>query len=371
MGGAASLHHPLSRPRTRTQPSVQPVVRCSALAASLLCEGQHELMGTQTKADTPASANTITLLDSEEIERFFVETTGMRPGYLQLSRGAANLKIRSVDLAGVTLIWSRAQTKARWRDEMTGGKLHIGFAVESDGSITSRGRAIGKDAAQVWMPGKEMDLIMGGPNLTLEIAVEPDLVEALGWTVSGDPLRRVRLPVVERLVRACQRASEAILLLRDEQESALSTRRNAVLWRDEILELLEPVIQPWLSPPGGDALSVITATTHYQLVQRGDDFMARLGLCDTFQVDELSQTLGVPRRSLFYAYRKVLGIGPRQYFELRRLHQLRQLLRQAESGETSVTSLAIELGFTDMGRMAASYRRQFGENPSYTLKCVR
>ena len=117
-------------------------------------------------------AEDIVLMDADEIEQFFVETTGMKPGYLQLSAGSGGLRSRVVELAGVTLVWSTAKGRARWRDEMTGDGLHVGFAVESSGPISSHGRAIEADEAQVWMPGREMDLVMAGANLTLDVGVE-------------------------------------------------------------------------------------------------------------------------------------------------------------------------------------------------------
>lgn len=317
------------------------------------------------------AAHSVMLLDAEEIERFFVETTGMKPGYLQLSRGPANLRLRSVELPGITLVWCRAETKARWCDEMTGDRLHVGFAIESNGTITSRGKSLDADAAQVWMPGREMDLIMGGPNLTLEIAVDNDLVESLGWNISGDPLKRVSQPQVSRLVRACSRATEAAENQHDpSRPESASAGRSAELWRDQILDLLEPVLEPWLTLPTSKAISAIASTPHYHLVKQGDGFMDDLGYTEPFHVEGLAQSLGIPRRSLFHAYRKVLGIGPRQYFELRRLHRLRQILRNTDESDATVTAVATELGFTDLGRLAANYRRQFGENPSDTLKRV-
>jgi len=79
--------------------------------------------------------------DADEIERFFLETIGMQPGYLQLSRGLADLRLRVVEIGGV-LVWCHARGKARWLDQMTGGALHFGFAVERDGPITIRGHDV-------------------------------------------------------------------------------------------------------------------------------------------------------------------------------------------------------------------------------------
>lgn len=309
----------------------------------------------------------IVLKDAEEIEQFFVETTGMKPGYLQLSAGSVGLRSRVVELAGVTLVWSTAQGRARWRDEMTGDGLHVGFAVESSGPILSRGRAVEADEAQVWMPGKEMDLILVGPNLTLDVGVEAGLVEELGWEFGGDPLKKVSRKALTRLLRTCRAATTTA------NNSVRGTKAsNAFLksqqWRDQVLDELEPVLLPWFPDSERQGSTPAPAAPYYSLVSRADDFFDGMDTGAHFKVDRLVESLGVPRRTVFHAYRKVLGVGPRRYFELKRLHIMRSRLRRASSSETTVTRIATDLGFGDMGRLAGHYKSHFGESPSQTLR---
>jgi AraC-like DNA-binding protein len=274
------------------------------------------------------------------------------------------------ELAGVTLIWSQAEARARWRDEMTGNKLHIGFAIECAGTITARGQSLGADVAQAWIPGEEMDLILDGPNLTLDLAVEAELVDKLGWQVAGDPVRRVPRDALRRLLRTCQRASAAMRFAPTEPLNAAAAG-VAELWRDQVLDELEPVLRPWLTQVDSDQSSLPTATIHYELIRRADDALDALSDGIPFTVDELAESLDVPRRTLFTAYRSLLRIGPREYLELKRLHRLRYLLKRADRGAVTVTTLAAELGFGDMGRLAKRYRSLFGENPSETTKRAR
>ena len=42
--------------------------------------------------------------------------------------------------------------------------------------------------------------------------------------------------------------------------------------------------------------------------------------------------------------------------------------RVPSNSDNTITKIAGEFGFSDMGRLAARYRQQFGENPSATLK---
>lgn len=61
-------------------------------------------------------------------------------------------------------------------------------------------------------------------------------------------------------------------------------------------------------------------------------------------------------------------MGPQGYLQLVRLHQLREHLLTTTPAETSITELAVELGFTHMGRLSAAYIKHFGEHPSKTLQ---
>ena len=177
------------------------------------------------------STHRIALRDADEIERFYLETTGMRPDYLQLSAGRAGIAMQVDELAGVTLVWSRVYGRSRWRDAMSGDGLHLGFAIESHGPIVVRGYEVGPTDVQVWIPGSEMDYLMAGPCLTLEIGVARVLVDELGWQFEGEPLRRVPQQLLERLVRTCRDASNA---------AARTTAVDGQQWRDQILDELLP-----------------------------------------------------------------------------------------------------------------------------------
>jgi len=88
------------------------------------------------------------------------------------------------------------------------------------------------------------------------------------------------------------------------------------------------------------------------------------------QLETLAAVAGVRPRTLEVHFRLYLGTTPLGWVRRTRLARIRQQLLAAGDG-ASVTEVAVANGFSQLGRFAAQYRRQFGELPSQTLKAVR
>jgi len=81
----------------------------------------------------------------------------------------------------------------------------------------------------------------------------------------------------------------------------------------------------------------------------------------------LALELGISLRSLTEACSGSIGLPPGRFLKLRRLNRIRRDLIRCRADERTVTSLAVEHGFTELGRFAGDYKRLFGELPSETL----
>jgi AraC-like DNA-binding protein len=83
---------------------------------------------------------------------------------------------------------------------------------------------------------------------------------------------------------------------------------------------------------------------------------------------EICAAVGAAERTLRVACEEHLAMGPIRYLSLRRMHLVhRELLRGNHSG-TTVTRIATDHGFWELGRFATAYRTMFGETPSATLR---
>lgn len=315
----------------------------------------------------PMTTEFLVLSDAEDIERYYSQTTGMVPDFMQLSRGQINLQMHAVYLDGVSIIWTRSGGRQRWRDTMEGEDLHFGFAIESEGPIVSRGCEIGPHDAQVWLPHREMELVMQGPLLTVDIGVAAPLVEQLGWQLDGEPTLPINPEALQRLSAICSSAT----LAASQQAQDKGGEETTHYWQEQVLDALEPVLEPWLSWQQESPRRNVADSRGYELVKQAESVFALADPMKTLDMDSLAADLGISRRSLFHVFRTTLGVGPRRFFELKRLYALRASLRQQDDASTTVTAEATQLGFSELGRLAGLYRDHFGETPSETLKGSR
>jgi methylphosphotriester-DNA--protein-cysteine methyltransferase len=85
-------------------------------------------------------------------------------------------------------------------------------------------------------------------------------------------------------------------------------------------------------------------------------------------IPEICKAIRVPDRTLRLCCQEHLGMGPKRYLLLRRMHLARRALRAAAPEARSVTDIATRYGFWQLGRFAVEYQSMFGESPSATLR---
>jgi AraC-like DNA-binding protein len=83
---------------------------------------------------------------------------------------------------------------------------------------------------------------------------------------------------------------------------------------------------------------------------------------------DVCASIGVPGRLLRACCAELLGMGPKQYLHLRRMHLAHAALLRADPEVDSVTEIATRYGFWELGRFSVAYRALFRELPSTTLK---
>jgi AraC-like DNA-binding protein len=104
-----------------------------------------------------------------------------------------------------------------------------------------------------------------------------------------------------------------------------------------------------------------------QIVHRLDEFL-QAHFDEPIYMSQLCDVTGVSERSLRNACYAVCGTSPKRYLTRRRMEAVRKALADAQPGEATVTRIATDYGFFELGRFAAVYSSLFGERPSQTLR---
>ena len=102
-------------------------------------------------------------------------------------------------------------------------------------------------------------------------------------------------------------------------------------------------------------------------LQRAENYVKQYASED-INVRDICRAAQVSQRTLEYTFSERFGLPPKAFLTAYRLNATRRELRTADPRTTKVTDIGNRWGFWHMGQFAASYRKQFGELPSATLR---
>jgi AraC-like DNA-binding protein len=102
-------------------------------------------------------------------------------------------------------------------------------------------------------------------------------------------------------------------------------------------------------------------------LRRAEEYlMANVG--NAICLADVCRETKVTVRTLSRTFASRHGLGPMGFLKQRRLEAANRALLAADPAETHVTDVALRYGFSQMGRFAVEYRRNFHEPPSQTLR---
>jgi AraC-like DNA-binding protein len=117
----------------------------------------------------------------------------------------------------------------------------------------------------------------------------------------------------------------------------------------------------------GDSFKSSRNLRHKVIVARFEDFLEANPNTPLY-LSEVCAGIGIAERTLRAACEEHIGMGPIRYLTLRRMHLARRALLRADPSKATVTEIATDHGFWELGRFSVTYRTMFGETPSLTLK---
>jgi AraC-like DNA-binding protein len=109
------------------------------------------------------------------------------------------------------------------------------------------------------------------------------------------------------------------------------------------------------------------ARQHAAIIARFEELLA-VNHDRPLYLAEICAAIRVSERTLRVCCQEHLGMGPVRYLWLRRMHLARGALILATPATATVTGIAMDYGFWELGRFAGKYRALFGESPSASLR---
>src|SRR5688572_11784066 len=104
-----------------------------------------------------------------------------------------------------------------------------------------------------------------------------------------------------------------------------------------------------------------------EIVERAEQLL-RGRTADPPPIAHLSQLIGVSERGLRNAFNAVRGMSPKRFVIHDRLSHVHRALSGPRATGATVTDIATEHGFCELGRFAGRYKAVFGETPSATRR---
>jgi transcriptional regulator GlxA family with amidase domain len=124
-----------------------------------------------------------------------------------------------------------------------------------------------------------------------------------------------------------------------------------------------------IPPVVGNGLTIRSCPSRLKVVARAEAVLQE-HRDEPMSIAALSEAVGVSERTLRNAFTDVYRQSPKRYLVTQRLLAVRNALRAAATPGATVTGIATDHGFFELGRFALKYKAAFGESPSHTLRAT-
>jgi AraC-like DNA-binding protein len=282
------------------------------------------------------------------------------------ARGDFRAKLMRIDL---TRLWlQRGRESLPWTLEVELGseRRPIFFlAGNNQSSIHHNGIELSPGDIVILRPGSTIYHRTGAARDWMSMSLMPnDLVEA-GRVLVGRELA----PPSETYVARPPRSVWSRLVHLHAIVGRLAETAPAILSHPEVARALERELEYAMITclaHGTPVESGLGHRHHRSAMVRLEEFL-EANAHRPLYLSEICAAVGVSERTLRVCCQEYLGLGPIRYLWLRRMQMVRRALAMAEPNAT-VTSIAADYGFWELGRFSVAYRKLFGESPSTTLR---
>ena len=312
------------------------------------------------------SALSVNAFHVDGFEGFQQAIQGSHVDVVQLERGRLQGMLTHIGVAEFSLSVGSFSIGIRTQRTAAEEKLIIGMLLSCESRVTHWSYDMQQGDVLVIPPELEHDGRFYGASSYAAIRMDlADVTQLFGaGTRLGDPAtwaQRNHFRAHPGIGAIAAGKLKRIVARLSSGDDTLS-KDSADFWRRAIIEAVTVTARHALPPDtGGPPLSAI------KLVRDVEAYVESVGLRPV-HISEICTQFGVSRRSLHRAFDETLGIGPVSFLRHKRLCNIHTALRECAPDRVTVSEVALQHGFTELGRFSQYYHALFGEYPSQTLR---
>ncbi len=300
-----------------------------------------------------------------EMLREHLATIGWAAVYRQLEAGQlqARLAVREVD--GVALVRTAVSHSVVGSCRSPDDMFTIAMSVSKNG-LRINGRSLDQEVLLVIPPKTDVHVSSVGSGWSaLFLLMSVDMLakylekycddSSLAETekITLFDLQKNQLAPLRRLVARAM-------------SKPLDTKTDAVDGSDIAAETSRLLVRPESDKKVGDPYGRLKK---HRIIVRAKEYVHE-HLKEVIPVIALCRYCAVSLSTLERIFTRELGISPNEYIRAARLHEVRRALLAANAEDFTIADIAMNSGFTHMGRFSRRYRTHFGRLPSEERRLV-
>jgi AraC-like DNA-binding protein len=252
--------------------------------------------------------------------------------------------------------------------QLAPGPAFVSLSAESKPLPVLRGTEMEPGDIIFHSRGERLHQSTPGPFVWNVIAIDPAQFEHYGRALAGVPFslppKGRTLQPSHRVTIGLRRLHSRICRLAETKPKTLSHSEVARAIEQALIQMLVTCLTTAGARTDGHA-----KRRHAEIMVRFEEVLAE-HLSGPLQIPELCALVAVSELTLRLCCTEFLGTSPAEYVQLRRLKEVRRVLRDATSKTENIAEVAHRFGFAELGHFAETYQATFGETPSTTLQRI-
>jgi AraC-like DNA-binding protein len=299
-------------------------------------------------------------------------SAALHKGLVQLTLkqcGVFNARLCTINLHHLS-VQSFSEDLARtFHVESSGERAFIAFRTRPGPPIIRNGTELSTSSIALQPPCESYDEHTSGPTSHVEMSLPWGCMHSLSeTTIRYGLLLRTGAKILTPLPDTMEKLKRLFKAAADLAEYAPAI----LLCLGAARGLEQALVEAIMECLGGSEVNEDRAALRrHAAIMRRFHRVIEEHLDQPLYITEICKEVGASTRTLNVCCQEHLGMAPKRYLLLRRMHMVRRALRDSSPAKTTVTEIATRYGFWQFGRLAAEYKALFGQLPSATLACLQ